>query len=707
MKNNKGLLATLKKYRVILFCFLAAVFAEVFLCNYQFFRTHGEDSIRLFSDDDGPIVTYSGFEADKNKLKITQSDNVYIEATDIREEVKNLYIGISDIEMPPGSGSGAVDITISMIDGGHTKWYSRGGAHTVSSSSEKSKYISLRPMGDLESLRITITGCPDGTVITLKKLSLNEPVPMMFSIVRCFLIAAFLLLLFSVRPDSGLFSVKYRKESYIQFFAGVGLCLILCVLVFHHTKYMTQYAEIARDPYIMLAHQLAQGKVDLDDELSYVMGIAEAEHPYIPDAREGYSYNWDTAFYNGHYYVYYGVVPEILMYLPFYKLTGHDLPIRISLVVELWLIIWGGFLVFLQLTKRFRPVPFVLWILLLAASLMGMYLMTLSKVPTFYALPPAMAIACTLWGLYFWLSSVRTDIAEGQRKYIPCRIAAGSLCMALVLGCRPQMVLGSILAVPIFMEYFLPKNGEKARDEDEKKDTCQRKAGDTLLYLLCGGIPYIAVFIPIMYYNALRFSGPLDFGAAYNLTAIDVTQVSSDMGKLIPGLFIYWFELPRITTVFPFIHGQGFDTTYVGDVFFHWGFGGLITCNLLLVFMFLGIRKREWIKGANVRIFIWLSMISGVVITVMNLMVGGYMPRYFCDITPFFFAAALPVIFALISRLEGMQGEKIFVSCLCYICIAAFVYHYFLYYTLEDGSQFGTWDRDVFVRAASFWQWWE
>ena len=42
-------------------------------------------------------------------------------------------------------------------------------------------------------------------------------------------------------------------------------------------------------------------------------------------------YKWDTAFYNGHQYIYFGVLPALIIFLPFYLLTNKYL--KISIVV--------------------------------------------------------------------------------------------------------------------------------------------------------------------------------------------------------------------------------------------------------------------------------------------------------------------------------------------------------------------------------------
>ena len=50
------------------------------------------------------------------------------------------------------------------------------------------------------------------------------------------------------------------------------------------------------------------------------------------------------------------------------------------------------------------------------------------------------------WGLFFFLSA----ITNKQLKV--WRLFAGSSCMALIAGCRPQLLLTSLLIIPIFWD---------------------------------------------------------------------------------------------------------------------------------------------------------------------------------------------------------------------------------------------------------------
>lgn len=67
------------------------------------------------------------------------------------------------------------------------------------------------------------------------------------------------------------------------------------------------------------------------------------------------------------------------------------------------------------------------------------------------------AILCgatfVLWALWQWLCAANTPV--NRRKALAFHLAFGSLCMALVAGCRPQMVLFAVLALPILWPRYI------------------------------------------------------------------------------------------------------------------------------------------------------------------------------------------------------------------------------------------------------------
>lgn len=82
--------------------------------------------------------------------------------------------------------------------------------------------------------------------------------------------------------------------------------------------------------YAMLAQAMAKGQLYLEEEPP--QWLKDMEDPYDKGARDeaqketGEPYLFDVAYHDGHYYVYFGVVPVLLFYLPFYLLTGPISP---------------------------------------------------------------------------------------------------------------------------------------------------------------------------------------------------------------------------------------------------------------------------------------------------------------------------------------------------------------------------------------------
>ena len=102
----------------------------------------------------------------------------------------------------------------------------------------------------------------------------------------------------------------------------------------------------------------------------------------------------------------------------------------------------------------------------------------------------------------------------------------GSLSMALVAGCRPQLLLTSLFCVPIFKDYLKEK--------------------ELLKKLMVFAIPFALVGLSLMYYNYIRFSSPFDFGANYNLTTNDMTLRGFNIDRVFLGIYYMLFKNIKI-----------------------------------------------------------------------------------------------------------------------------------------------------------------
>ena len=313
----------------------------------------------------------------------------------------------------------------------------------------------------------------------------------------------------------------------------------------------------------------------------------------------------------------------------------------------------------------------------------------LLKFPTFYSLPIMLALAFSVWGLYFWMVGRSHKRPEGF--YL-----AGSLCMALVVGCRPQLVLLSFLAFPLFWRMYITEG------------RIRTVAGARQFACLIA--PYIVVCAGIMWYNKARFGSLFDFGANYNLTVNDMTKRGMAVGRIAPALFAYLFQTPATTGVFPYLQAVAFDTTYLGQTVKEATFGGIFAVLPILwvlpfarriLQMRINQRKTRTVAGV-----IGVLIGIGVLIAVADAEMAGILQRYFADFSIMFLMAAVLLLFIVNENIEnGSKAHAVFVRVLPVAVAIGVAYTVLLCITAETGwvSDAYPWAYQGLLETFQFW----
>ena len=139
---------------------------------------------------------------------------------------------------------------------------------------------------------------------------------------------AVLLALYAVRPQSVLFSRVFDGRITRQGWMVIALVAVQCVVIFILVMSNTHFLSITHTAstenqfqYQKLAQALLQGHFYLDDVPS--AALQAMDNPYDTAARDsaGVPYLWDHAYYQGKYYVYFGVLPCLVFYVPWLLLT--------------------------------------------------------------------------------------------------------------------------------------------------------------------------------------------------------------------------------------------------------------------------------------------------------------------------------------------------------------------------------------------------
>lgn len=680
--------------------FALAFFLETIVFNFNYFATSDYNTINL---NDHLTLQKT---VDK-QYKLT-SVNHTLEFRNLNTEVKNIWLNF-DYRQPAQE----LTVKVQFTDEAHRTYFDSTEytvgvpSASVATNNDQSEYIKLSTTGLVSNLKIEVTGKDVSYPIKLSDICVNARYPFDFNLTRFLTVAGLLALIFIFRPRSAIYRIgivdEPRKSKVAIVVAVVVEVLLAANFLFFGSNLVgvatSSYNEGSWDghslantfevggdnaqQYADLAKAMAHGQLYLEEEPP--QWLQDMNDPYDKGARDeaekatGDPYLFDVAYRDGHYYVYFGVVPVLLFYLPFYLVTGTGFPTAIGVLVSVIAFILGCSALLDRFARyHFKRVNLGLYLLLQIPLTGCCGLLYLLKFPTFYSLPIALGLAFSVWGLYLWMRGRASKCPEGW--YL-----AGSLCMALVAGCRPQLLVLSLVAFPLFWRRYVT----------DRRILTHRGMRE----FLCLIAPYLVVAIGLMAYNYARFGSPLDFGANYNLTVNDMTKRGWNVGRLAPALFSYFLQPPSVTGVFPFIQSAPFETTYMGQTIKEATFGGILACLPVLWILpfakrILQMRFRQRATRTIAGVIIML-LLGGVIVALVDAEMAGILQRYYADFSFMFLAAAVLLAFIVNENVrEHSQTADILMKVLLVIVALSVLYSTLLCFVPETG-----WYSDVYPWA--------
>ena len=280
----------------------------------------------------------------------------------------------------------------------------------------------------------------------------------------------------------------------------------------------------SNDYYALLAHGLEHGHLYLDTPVDPRLLSSD------PEVHSKASWLLDVSLYHGRYYLYFGVVPAALLFLPYHLLTGSDVSGNAVTLVLVAL----GFLVYLRIfseaKKRYFPS------LGAAQELASVILLGLA------AGTPVLVVAGGVYETaiaagYFchaltWLGLFQ---AWHHREKSGRWICLASVATGLAVGCRPHYVF-ALPAVAIAAAFLV------------------RRGGNLRILSLAAVLPAGAIGLCLAAYNYLRFGSPFEFGIHYCLS--DMIGAGFPLYRASffwSNLKWYYLRPPALALYFPYV----------------------------------------------------------------------------------------------------------------------------------------------------------
>ncbi len=434
----------------------------------------------------------------------------------------------------------------------------------------------------------------------------------------------------------------------------VGALVVVAILAWlcFHGKAPPLPASEHGDYFNLLVDGLLKGHTYLD--LPVPAELAALESPWNPAQRpDSIPVPADISYRDGRYFLYFGITPVVVLFLPFRLLTGVDLPMQVAVFL------FAGSSVFLlgavwqRLLQWYAPAS-AAWLLPAGTLVCGLGggLVPVVVRSSVWELPIA-ASQC------FVAAFVLAVLNASRGLRCTRALAAAGVFLGCAVGARPTMVL----LVPLLLLVAFRSSGGTS--------VGAHKPGCRWRRILAAGIPLAVIGLLLAAYNTVRFGNPAEFGLNYQLTSRhEAAAQHFSLGYVPYNLLAYFGTAPKAATLFPFISAGSLPESPTGYYIAEYPFGSLYLAPVLWftllvpVLAMTGPRTSQFNRG--------LLPLAGVaaITTSILLCFDTATPRYTADFLPWWLLLGLVGFAVLGSRLTSAWMRRA-MDCIFGIAAAA------------------------------------
>ncbi len=632
----------------LILLFLMALLIEIFVFNMRSFDT--AFNFEKAFDSSYDVEIYGGY-IDSNGDIVMEEDEVSLYITGFDYPLKNIRLDVEcmEDEISPYIPDHVCTAEISAFDDALFEQIDEdGGSYLTDAATavvsqdifhgvESSYYIYLVPFGNINKLEMILSpasGVPQR--LRLHELTFNAVRPLNFAPIR--IIGVFLILILIY---FSLINPVLWKEDCVTPKAWKKILIVVMMLlfsVFTLVLMLSNKALLVDDfsPYGLLARALSEGKTYVGEAGEL---IKQTDGRAVFWREDSTIVMFDYALFEGKYYVYFGLLPCLIFYLPYYLITGGDLPNIIpEMLMRVVTVALIGRLLLTFIHKYYRKTSFALFLLMWGAVIGAMYVPAMiAGMAIFYEIPIFCGVSFVFGGLCFILES---DKEPGRISIF--KLAMGCSCFSAVSLCRPNLLLYGF----IIMAYYIWNRRMLIKAMESKQKAA---------FALAVTVPYIVFASVCMTYNCLRFGSVFDFGAAYNATAYPIRYASLFLPFVtVRAVYDYLLRPPFIDFGFPFTDYMtmeqmiGSGSTMLEDVFL----GGVIASNPFTWLLVTTGHFRKSLKEKKLILPMALCGVAAFVLMIYSVyFTSSLYARYTLEFSPVILIAAVFIVMELYERI--------------------------------------------------------
>jgi len=401
---------------------------------------------------------------------------------------------------------------------------------------------------------------------------------------------------------------NFLPKIYTKIFVVLSICLIFLFYfflakTFSNNKYFFPGSENyvyvpCGNFYNLLTDSVLNHKLNILDDIN----IGEFES-YLKTYKiyDHYFYLMDTSYYKGKIYLYFGITPLLLFYLPFHIVTN----LYLYDIFLIFLLSCCSLLLSVLLLKKISTNAIEKNNIDSNIKILSIFLIGLCNLLPFiiihgfiYQLAVITANVLLLGAFCLFYSFINTK--NIKKQYILILFISFLLCLSV--GTRPHYVL----FIPIFF-FFITYLSYTENKNIKNTINC------VLVFL----IPCLAYGTVIALYNYCRFDSIFEFGWKYQLNPANQLDYRADIKDLVLSIKNNFFLLPNLNekTVFSLVktYGHTIGNEYIAGIVW-------TSPIILMLFYTFSFLKKQF--KTNFKFFSLILIMSFTII--INIIVTGF-----------------------------------------------------------------------------------
>lgn len=399
-----------------------------------------------------------------------------------------------------------------------------------------------------------------------------------------------------------IFNKSAKANNILGVLAFIFICFVYVVLVtnstkpeFFYPKKQLQIYPFTGNYYNWLTINLTKFKLDLGIDEQFINDLTNNIDKSLLKADKvdiSVKMLYDTSIYKNKVYLYFGLTPVILFYLPFYLATkyfisDHIIVLILSIFIFLLhILIYRKILNLLNRQNYFTVIPILIFGL--ASGIVLTYVSI-----TIHLIPILTSVLCSLTALYVFL-------LLSDAKYKNLKMFLIGLFLALAIGARPISI---ILAIFIFIAILIM---------DLKKFS--HHYSNLLKNYLCFFMPLIIYGIILALYNYFRFDSIFDFGFQYQFSPNYMLNTTKNFYFVVQHLLYNIFYIPKFIAINPYVI---FNNASISN--FEPLIGGFVIAPIII--SLIGLPKLNSLKKYKI---IFLFFIVTIITSFIYLCIDSY-----------------------------------------------------------------------------------